>query len=116
MPGCAGLYVTGWIKRGPSGLIGTNRADSVATVNALLTDATSLTQDRKPGPQASLERLRRDGLKVVDYADWLRIDAYELQKGRHGGRSREKCADIGEMFEVLSSQPSHRTAGVGENK
>jgi ferredoxin--NADP+ reductase len=103
--GCAGLYVTGWIKRGPSGLIGTNRADSVATVNALLADATILTREQKPGPQGLLKRLSRDGLRVVDYADWLRIDAYELDRGRRTGRNRDKCTDTREMLEVLSSQP-----------
>jgi len=103
--GCAGLYVTGWIKRGPSGLIGTNRADSVATVSTLLADVTILTRERKPGPQGLLNRLSRDGLRVVDYADWLRIDAYELDRGRRSGRNREKCTGTKEMLEVLSSQP-----------
>jgi hypothetical protein len=73
------LYVTGWIKRGPSGVIGTNRADSVATVNALLADLPKLDSAApKAGAEALYLLLASRGIRVVSYADWLKIDrAYD---------------------------------------
>jgi ferredoxin/flavodoxin---NADP+ reductase len=111
--GCQGLYVTGWIKRGPSGLIGTNRADSVATVSALLADAAALSLASKYGPREPIDQLTRDGLRVVDYTDWLRINDHELERGRQRGRAREKCTATREMLDVLSGAVAEQVAFSG---
>ena len=69
-----GLYTAGWIKRGPDGLIGTNRGDAFATVEALLADAREGKLPRPPSePAALLELLASRGVRTVSYADWQRI-------------------------------------------
>jgi ferredoxin/flavodoxin---NADP+ reductase len=92
-----GLYATGWIKRGPTGLIGTNRADSVATVRSILADLPCLDGARKPGfspPPGVAARL-------VSYGDWLRIDEAERARGSAKGKPREKFTRVEEMLSCL---------------
>ncbi len=96
-----GLYVTGWIKRGPTGIIGTNRADSVATVNALLADLDKLDAKQKPGVAGLASRLDELGVRVVNYQDWLRIDDKEIKRGKPKGKPREKFTQVDEMLSVL---------------
>ena len=96
-----GVYVTGWIKRGPSGIIGTNRADSVATIASLLVDIPQLAGDNKPGAGALQGKLADRGVRVVSYADWLRINEAELARGQAQGRPRDKFTRLAEMLAVL---------------
>jgi ferredoxin/flavodoxin---NADP+ reductase len=96
------LYATGWIKRGPSGVIGTNRADSVATINALLADLPKLDSgDPKTGAETLYPLLARRSVRVVGYADWLKIDAVEVEGGKPKGKPREKLTTVKEMLSVL---------------
>jgi len=88
-----GEYATGWIKRGPTGIIGTNRGDSLETVTALLADAPGLPRvERDPDALAALVTSR--GGRSVTLEGWLRIDAAELARGQAAGRGREKIADL----------------------
>ena len=97
------LYATGWIKRGPSGVIGTNRADSVATVNALLADLPKLDSAApKAGAEALYPLLTSRGGRVVSYADWLKIDAVEVERGKPKGKPREKLTTVEEMLAVVA--------------
>ncbi len=97
-----GLYTAGWIKRGPTGIIGTNRADSVATVGALLEDWDALrSQDAKPGFAALSPVLHERGVRVVSFPDWERIDAAEVARGAPHGKPREKFTRVQEMLEQL---------------
>lgn len=96
-----GLYVTGWIKRGPSGLIGTNRADSVATIGALIEDVPGLDAAAKPGAEGLDALLAERRVRVVSYADWERIDAAEVERGEPKGKPREKFTRTEEMLAVL---------------
>ena len=84
----AGLYVAGWAKRGPSGLIGTNKPDAVATVNSMLADLPQLAQPRVPQDIELLLRIR--GLRHSTWQDWQRADAHELERGRAASKAREK--------------------------
>ncbi|MFQ5955157.1 MAG: FAD-dependent oxidoreductase [Kiloniellales bacterium] len=97
-----GLYATGWIKRGPTGLIGTNRADSVATVEALIEDLPGLGAEAKPGGDAVLALMEGRGVRVVSYADWQKIDAAEVGRGAPNGKPREKFTRTEEMLAALS--------------
>jgi ferredoxin--NADP+ reductase len=99
-----GLYCAGWIKRGPTGIIGTNRADSVATVKALLADIDGGKIDTapKPGAEKSLALLRERGARVLGYPDWLKIDAAEIKRGEACGKPREKFTQIEEMLAGLN--------------
>lgn len=87
--GLSGVYVVGWARRGPSGTIPTNRADSFAVVERLVAD---LAPSSKPGPGGLDALLRSRGLVVVDAAGWLRIDKAESEAGAREGRPRVKLA------------------------
>jgi ferredoxin--NADP+ reductase len=96
-----GLYASGWIKRGPTGIIGTNRADSVATVNALLADLPQLDTGPKPGADALSGLLAAGNRRVVSYADWLVIDQAEVDRGVAKGKPRAKFTRVEEMLGLL---------------
>jgi ferredoxin--NADP+ reductase len=96
-----GLYASGWIKRGPTGIIGTNRADSVATVGSLLADLPQLDTGPKPGADALSGLLAAGDRRVVSYDDWLVIDRAEVERGAAKGKPREKFTRIGEMLALL---------------
>lgn len=97
-----GVYVAGWIKRGPSGVIGTNKPDSHATAAALLADHAAGTLPRAAGAgRAAIDALlAARGVQVVSFDDWRRIDAAEQERGRAGGRPRVKFTDIGAMLAI----------------
>lgn len=87
--GAPGLYVSGWIKRGASGTIGTNRADSVETVASLLGDLAAL-----PEPAAPVAALTGTGTpigrKSISFARWEQLDRLEIEAGARLGKPREK--------------------------
>jgi ferredoxin--NADP+ reductase len=97
-----GLYTAGWIKRGPTGLVGTNKSDAKETTSALLSDARLLQVTHAPcDGQRIVERLRELGLRPLTFADWQRLDAFELQAGQALGKVREKLVDIASMLQAL---------------
>jgi len=86
-----GLYAAGWIKRGPSGVIGTNKKCAQETTDHLLADfAEGLLPEPTDSPEALLERLRHRGVTIVDYSGWEAIDAHERALGESSGRPRVK--------------------------
>ena len=94
-----GTYVTGWIKRGPVGLIGHTKSDAAETVANLLEDTTATALHRRPFDVDAYLRERR--VDVVVHDRWLRIDAEEVALGRPQGRARVKVATREEMLEIL---------------
>lgn len=96
--GSPGIYVAGWIKRGPSGIIGTNRADAVATVQSLLADLDGFDPAPKPGAAGLFGHPGRDAPSLVDYAGWLRIDAEEQRRGVAANKPREKFTHVDQML------------------
>ena len=95
----AGVYTAGWIKRGPSGIIGTNRACAVETVQSLLADLDNLETERA-GASALYKILDERGIKYLDYPRWEKIDAAEIKRGEPKGKPREKYTRVDEMLEV----------------
>jgi ferredoxin--NADP+ reductase len=95
----SGLYCAGWIKRGPSGIIGTNKPDSLETVQQVLADVPTLTPCPEPGGADAL--LASRGVRVVDVAGWRKIDAAEIARGEAIGKPRERFTRIEEMLAVL---------------
>jgi len=92
-----GVYCTGWIKRGPSGVIGTNKKDATETVELLLADATAgLLPRRSDGDVSDL--LAGRGVHPVSYAGWEAIDAVERARGEEHGRPRVKLAQWDELL------------------
>jgi ferredoxin--NADP+ reductase len=100
----AGHYATGWIKRGPTGVIGNNKADSVETVNLLLEDvaAGALPLPASPDPAALDALIRERQPAFVSFADWKRLDAIEVERGKPLGRPRVKFTSVDEMLGALA--------------
>ena len=95
-----GLYVSGWIKRGPSGVIGTNKPDAAETVASILADAAAgaLPVPVAPDPASAAALVRERQPRVVAFADWARIDAAETARGKACGRPRIKCTTVEEFL------------------
>jgi ferredoxin--NADP+ reductase len=94
-----GHYVAGWIKRGPTGIIGTNKPCASETIDGLLADA--MAGRLAPAPERSddlLAMLRGRGVRVTDWGGWQRIDATEVARGTAAGKPREKMTSIDEML------------------
>ncbi len=87
-----GVYCAGWIKRGPSGVIGTNKKDATETVELLLDDVASGRLQSKPDVSAAAvdALLAERGVRVVEYAGWTAIDEVERAAGEKTGRPRVK--------------------------
>ncbi len=95
-----GVYVTGWIKRGPSGIIGTNKPDSVETVNCLLEDIEKI-DGEKPGNSGIMKILSEKQIRSVNYDGWKKIDEAEVKRGEPKGKPREKFTRIEEMLDII---------------
>ncbi|HVL85965.1 MAG TPA: NAD(P)-binding protein [Pseudonocardia sp.] len=96
-----GAYVTGWIKRGPTGIIGTNKADGTETANAVLADLPTLPAPAAPDPEDLAATLAAHGVRPVDWTAWLRLDAEELRLGAtRGGTERVKVAELAAMLDA----------------
>lgn len=98
-----GLYVSGWIKRGPTGVIGTNKPDAAETVEAMLEDAAAgrTLEPEYPDPSALDTLLRSRQVSVVTYADWLLLDRIEQARGKPLGRPRVKLTSVGEILGAI---------------
>lgn len=101
-----GVYVSGWIKRGPSGTIGSNKPDSHESVAAILADMGHLAGCSHPSSPAVLELLNARGVRVVNFPDWQRIDAAEVERGRAIGKPREKFLSAAAMLDALAEAPA----------
>jgi ferredoxin--NADP+ reductase len=98
-----GEYTAGWIKRGPTGVIGTNKPDAAETVACLLEDLAAgrvLTPARPESP-AIEELVRQRKPDYFSYADWRRLDALEVARGKAVGRPRLKFTSVDEMGAAL---------------
>jgi ferredoxin/flavodoxin---NADP+ reductase len=98
-----GEYVVGWAKRGPTGLIGNNKPDSAATVEAMLADLPLLRRlgDGHRDPSAIEALLRERGIDYVTYRDWQLLDRHEVAAGRAEGRPRVKVTTVPEMLAII---------------
>jgi ferredoxin--NADP+ reductase len=108
-----GEYVAGWIKRGPSGVIGTNKPDSVETVSRLLEDlkAGKLITPAQPDRDAVEHRLQERGVRYVTFADWQTLDQIEMARGADQGRPRVKFTRVEDMVEALDEHRQAAPAG-----
>jgi len=115
-----GEYVVGWIKRGPTGVIGTNKKDAQETVNAILADLSALDDGQNGRPAmrpnglthvpgqpdaAAIEALLRARQPdLVPYSGWEAIDRHELARGQAAGRARVKLTRIDEMLRIAAAE------------
>ncbi|CAN5503541.1 FAD-dependent oxidoreductase [soil metagenome] len=104
-----GLYAVGWIKRGPSGVIGTNKKDAADTVASVFADleAGTIPEPALAGEAASVGSLLDErGVDFVTYEGWRAIDAAEVAAGEPHGRPRVKFCTVEEMLEAATSGAS----------
>ena len=101
-----GHYAAGWIKRGPSGVIGTNKKDAQETIAHLLADVQSgtLLEPPTPEPSAVEDLLGERDIRYVTFEDWQAIDEAEVGRGEPHGRPRVKFVRIEEMLESLGEK------------
>jgi ferredoxin--NADP+ reductase len=96
-----GVYCAGWIKRGPTGVIGTNKKDAAETVEQLLEDARAgRLPNTSASPETVLALLEERGVEVVAYGGWEAIDSLEKQRGEPHGRPRVKLCSWNELLEA----------------
>jgi ferredoxin--NADP+ reductase len=95
-----GVYATGWIKRGPIGLIGHTKGDAAETVTSLLADAPNLPTPAQPDPDAILGFLADRGVPFTTWEGWGKLDAHERALGEPHGRERIKVVERDEMIRV----------------
>jgi len=95
-----GVYCAGWIKRGPTGVIGTNKKDAAETVETLLEDAAAGRLEPKPDATAvAVDALLFErGVDVVEYDGWMAIDEAERTAGEKSGRPRVKLCSWDELL------------------
>jgi ferredoxin--NADP+ reductase len=96
----AGLYCAGWIKRGPTGVIGTNKKDATETVELVLEDAEAGLLSTPEANGAIDDLLAERGVDVVSYQGWEAIDAVERARGEELGRPRVKLCRWDELIEA----------------
>ncbi|MDE2855372.1 MAG: FAD-dependent oxidoreductase [Chloroflexota bacterium] len=108
-----GNYVVGWIKRGPSGIIGTNKPDAIETAERFLEDLQTgdVLQPRDSREEAILELARSRKPSFISFDEWKILDGIELQRGADMGRSRVKFTTVEGMLEALGKVTEMAGAG-----
>jgi len=101
--GSTGVYVAGWLKRGPSGIIGSNIPDAKETAAAILEDRASgvlPTPTATGGGEAVAALITERGDCVVGWGGWQRIDQHEVAEGEKKNKLREKLTTADEMIKA----------------
>ena len=98
-----GQYCSGWIKRGPSGVIGTNKPDSVETVTCMLEDLAqgSILQPEEPEANKAESLVRQRQPQYISFSDWLHLNQMEIENGQASGRPRQKFTRVEDMLAAL---------------
>jgi len=90
-----GIYATGWIKRGPVGLIGHTKGDALETIGFLLEDRLTLPPAENPDPQAIIDLLEERGIEYTTWEGWNRLDAHEAALGASWSEAAAAAAGDG---------------------
>ena len=98
-----GLYCAGWIKRGPSGLIGTNKGCAIESVQCMLEDAKAgkMLKPTEPTAEAADRCVREHQPACFSYGDWRKLDEHEINLGKEAGRPRVKLTTVDSMLAAL---------------
>ncbi|KTR53327.1 FAD-dependent oxidoreductase [Curtobacterium oceanosedimentum] len=104
-----GVYATGWIKRGPVGLIGHTKSDAMETVQHIVNDQASWWTPADPAPEAVPALLRERGVEYTDLDGWHALDEHEQALGAAEGRERIKVVPRDEMVDVSLRRVSSPT-------
>ena len=95
-----GVYATGWIKRGPVGLIGHTKSDAMETISHLVNDQASWWSPASPSEESVVELLESRGVQYTDLDGWHRLDEHEIALGEPHGRARIKVVPRDEMVRI----------------
>jgi len=95
-----GAYVTGWIKRGPVGLIGHTKSDATQTINLLISDIDKLSAPEEPDPRAVDMYMRNRDIEYTTWEGWEQLDDHEVALGESQGRARVKVVPRDEMVRI----------------
>lgn len=99
-----GVYCTGWIKRGPVGLIGHTKADAIETISHVIADRAMWWTPTEPDEAAVVATLERKGVDFVGWPQWLKIDARERALGEAEGRERIKLFERSQMVAISKGE------------
>jgi ferredoxin--NADP+ reductase len=99
-----GVYCTGWIKRGPVGLIGHTKADAIETITHVIADREMWWSPTEPDEAAVLVTLESKGVEYVGWPQWLKIDARERALGEAEGRERIKLFERSQMVAISKGE------------
>ena len=99
-----GLYTTGWIKRGPVGLIGHTKSDASETIAHLVSDVESLSKAPERDPQAVVDFLADRGVQLVEWDGWVRVNEHEKALGEAEGRDRVKVVPREELTRIARDE------------
>ena len=95
-------YTAGWIKRGPSGVIGTNKQDATETVSRLKKNwQTSPTPQPKLVQHDLQDLLEEKQIQFVSFEGWKKLDKIEIEQGQQNGKSRHKICEVQEMLDLI---------------
>ncbi|THG29152.1 pyridine nucleotide-disulfide oxidoreductase [Glaciibacter flavus] len=101
-----GVYATGWIKRGPVGLIGHTKSDAMETVRHLINDLGNWWRPESPSEESVVELLESRGIRYTDLDGWHRLDEHELALGTDAQRTRIKVVPRDEMVDISRAELS----------
>ena len=99
-----GVYATGWIKRGPIGLIGHTKADAIETISHVIADRAMWWSPTEPDEAAVVATLESKGVDFVGWPQWLKIDAQERALGEAEGRERIKLFERSQMVAISKGE------------
>ena len=104
-------YVAGWIKRGPTGVIGTNKQDAVETVHRMLeTFLQEKIERRQKNDSPGIDSLLKErNVEYVSFEDWQILDKYETELGQSNERPRVKVTSIEKMMEIIRNKKNNST-------
>lgn len=100
--GVSGLYCSGWVGRGPVGVILTTMTDGFDVGKVVLKDLDSNTLEVKSEREGAFKILKDRGVQTVSFKDWEKIDSAESLNGEKVGKPREKIVDVSEMMKLAS--------------
>jgi ferredoxin--NADP+ reductase len=101
-----GVYATGWIKRGPVGLIGHTKSDAMETIKHVINDQGNWWSPADPDEESVENLLRERGVEYTTLDGWHNLDAHEQALGTERGRARIKVVPREEMVRVSNGQPA----------
>lgn len=100
-----GMYVTGWAKSGAQGMVVNTFRNSIETVNNVRNHLSKRYLTERADPKPIIDDLTNTlGKRTSSYADWKKVNAYEIEEGRRIGKVREKYGSVERFFEILNTK------------